>query len=164
LGGTIAYEMADQLIAAGERVQFLGLIDTPSNYGPPPSRGDVEAEVEECRRQGLLPGDLDTRTLCRHVAVRAALIAAACAYVPRGLPVTACLFSAAESEGQDLHCAWRDITEGDLQHVTVPGTHYSMVEEPNARALAEAIGRQVMEMEQQGAISGNAWIRMEQEV
>jgi amino acid adenylation domain-containing protein len=164
LGGTIAYEMADQLIVEGECVQFLGLIDTPSNYGPPPSRGDVEAEVEECRRQGLLPGDLDTPTLCRHVAVRAALVAAACAYVPRGLPITAYLFSAAESAGQDLHRAWHDLTEGDLRHVTVPGTHYSMVEEPNARSLAEAIGRQIMEMKEQGAISGNARTRMEQEV
>lgn len=169
LGGTIAYEMAQQLLAEGERVQFLGLIDTPFNYGAPPSlelseSGDLEAMVEEGRRQALLPADLDTATLSRHVAVRTALAAAACAYVPRGLPVTVCLFSAAESEGQDLPRAWYGMTEGNLRHVKVPGTHYSMVEEPNARSLAEAIARHLEELEPHGALSGNAPACMEQEV
>jgi amino acid adenylation domain-containing protein len=46
MGGMIAYEMAQQLIAAGEQVAMLGLIDTSSTYGArlrtaaanPPSR------------------------------------------------------------------------------------------------------------------------------
>jgi thioesterase domain-containing protein len=33
MGGMIAYEMAQQLVAAGERVDMLGLIDTSSHYG-----------------------------------------------------------------------------------------------------------------------------------
>lgn len=36
-GGTIAYEMANQLIGADEAVQFLGLIDTPSSHPWPSS-------------------------------------------------------------------------------------------------------------------------------
>jgi thioesterase domain-containing protein len=197
LGGTIAHEMARQLIAAGERVQFLGLIDTRPSYGPvqavdpsesmqrdaryllemmaaasPSTRallamharlGDVAAMVEVCRCQALLPADLDTSTLCRHVAVRAALLAAARAYVPQRLPIKACLFSAAESEDQDLHRDWHVVTESDINHVKVPGTHYSMVEEPNARSLAAAIGGQILEMEQQGAASANARTCEEQE-
>ena len=41
MGGIIAFEMAQQLIAAGQKVAFLGLIDTSADYG------------ERCRREAL---------------------------------------------------------------------------------------------------------------
>ncbi|MGH8075188.1 MAG: thioesterase domain-containing protein, partial [Lysobacter sp.] len=41
MGGIIAFEMAQQLVAAGQQVAFLGLIDTSADYG------------ERCRREAL---------------------------------------------------------------------------------------------------------------
>ncbi|MGQ4584033.1 amino acid adenylation domain-containing protein [Lysobacter sp. F60174L2] len=41
MGGIIAFEMAQQLVAAGQQVSFLGLIDTSADYG------------ERCRREAL---------------------------------------------------------------------------------------------------------------
>jgi amino acid adenylation domain-containing protein len=44
LGGTIAYEMALQLIGAGEQVAFLGLIDTRHGYSRLPASGDAQRD------------------------------------------------------------------------------------------------------------------------
>ena len=45
-GGVIAYEMARQLLASGERVNFLGLLDTPA---PAIRRGRAEHEHDDAR-------------------------------------------------------------------------------------------------------------------
>jgi thioesterase domain-containing protein len=55
-GGTLAYEMARQLTAAGDEVQFLGLLDTWGPDYPKFPSGHVRA-MEYVKRFGTLPGD-----------------------------------------------------------------------------------------------------------
>src|SRR5690606_40388120 len=58
MGGMIAYEMAQQLTAAGEEVALLGLIDTSSHFGnrlraqaanPPSARSEERRGGKGCR-------------------------------------------------------------------------------------------------------------------
>ena len=51
-GGTIAYEIAQQLLGVDEQVEFLGLIDTVSSYALP---YDHSSQVEQ---RAQVPGDL----------------------------------------------------------------------------------------------------------
>jgi thioesterase domain-containing protein len=83
-GGTIAYEIARQLTDAGEEVEYLGLIDTTSDYSglasrlPWPLRGDTDADdaavllagVTHSAPQGLLQ---ELHTLAAAGAVAAML-------------------------------------------------------------------------------------------
>jgi amino acid adenylation domain-containing protein/FkbM family methyltransferase len=80
-GGTIAYEMANQLVGADERVEFLGLIDTHSAYQPAAAKANGEALDAEGhgRFDGIaavlawLPADLPAARMAkvkRHAAER----------------------------------------------------------------------------------------------
>src|SRR5207302_2028496 len=76
MGGVVAFEMAQQLVAAGEEVAFLGLLDTTCpgqrEYGPArsflfrhridPFVASLEERYEELKQLGLrgfLPRELD---------------------------------------------------------------------------------------------------------
>ncbi|MGK5049776.1 thioesterase domain-containing protein, partial [Janthinobacterium sp. GB4P2] len=68
-GGTIAYEMANQLMETGEMVEFLGLIDTTCGYRGPPDDHKMTARAQEpdpifddiAALHSLLPADATDR-------------------------------------------------------------------------------------------------------
>ncbi|HXA47675.1 MAG TPA: thioesterase domain-containing protein, partial [Burkholderiaceae bacterium] len=83
-GGTIAFEIARQLIKAGETIEFLGLIDTTSDYSAlqaglsQPMTGDADVDDANALLANLpheLPRNLTTqlRTLAESGAVAAML-------------------------------------------------------------------------------------------
>ncbi|HEU4881042.1 MAG TPA: thioesterase domain-containing protein, partial [Longimicrobium sp.] len=124
-GGVLAYEIAAQLIAQHETVEFVGMIDS---YAPAYTSMDAqdaetssEPEAREHRR-------------VHQQALRA--------YDPRPLPVVVHLFAARASPMEDPSRGWRDLLpEGSLQVTPVPGTHSSMMDPPNVAVLGEALSR-----------------------
>ncbi len=171
-GGMIAYEIANQLIGADESVQFLGLLDTASDYrsGPgatPPNQdvasylfeavrdnlarqavselrqlradGNVPAMLQLCQDKGILPAGIDNETLQRHLAVRYGMAIAMANYALPAVSVPITLFSAQGEKRWDRQLGWGEIAGARLTTRAVPGSHYSMVEEPHAQALGAAI-------------------------
>ncbi|MBV8201486.1 MAG: alpha/beta fold hydrolase, partial [Acidobacteria bacterium] len=124
MGGMVACEMAQQLLAAGERVELLTLMDTPcgGQMPPPPAAGDVLRQVlpgaitvpaEElqglslpeqlqrgvaaARAAGALGEDgFDCAEALRLLRVLHANVAALYAYQPRPYAGAALFFRAAE--------------------------------------------------------------------
>ena len=170
-GGTIAWEIANQLIGADEQVAFLGLIDTASDYPAPagpeagfdawlraldwmPNRldpataaqlralaaaGDDMALLAGAQAAAILPHEIDTVTLRRHLAVRHGIGVALRGYARPSLPVPVALFAAADAGRADSSLGWNAAAGGKLRLALVPGTHYSMMEPEHIGALADAL-------------------------
>jgi thioesterase domain-containing protein len=155
-GGLIAYEMAQQLFASGERVNFLGLLDTPApgyvfplsvrlhrhaaelRARPWRSRGAyIRHTVPAIIRQRLLnklPHDLPVPTPPGSIDRRD--------YHPNNYPGHIVLFWAAEGWTRlngtpDL--GWARLANGGLSVRVLPGRHHTMTDGPNARILARQV-------------------------
>jgi amino acid adenylation domain-containing protein len=129
MGGLVAYEMAQQLAAGGERVELLALLDTPVPGAlPSPPEDDaaildyllrgrlplsleelrrrspeeqLEVVVREARESGLLPPDLDLAGARRLVNMVRAHFAALFAYQPRPYPGKLVFLRATERQRWD---------------------------------------------------------------
>jgi amino acid adenylation domain-containing protein len=167
LGGTIAYEMAAQLIGAGQDVEFLGLIDTSHHYDPAERNSvarDSMATIVSWLKRGLSSADStelerlaredDMESMIalahaagtvpagierRHLMVYAALSNAAISYSPRKLAIPVDLFSADEADRPDSTLGWGAFLKDQLHITVVGGTHMSIVEDPIAEALGSAL-------------------------
>jgi len=170
-GGVLAYEVAAQLVAQGETVEFVGMLDTyppayfralppmdavdpdeigggetsPEAAGPVDGDGDadLEAYVARAQAEGRLPGHV-TVPQFREMRNRGRVNDQAVrGYDPRPLPVVVYHFSAQEAPMVDEPSrGWRDLLpEGALQVTPVPGTHQSMMDPPNVTMLGEALSR-----------------------
>ncbi|MEM1125860.1 MAG: amino acid adenylation domain-containing protein [Bacteroidota bacterium] len=155
VGGLIAYELAQQLAAAGRTVAFLGLIDT---VNPAVRHAGLLAETGRARlgvrrvRQTLhdrrlwreaeafvargetVPRDLRERWMRR--AHRRAMDR----YTPRPYAGPVTFFAATPPDKPAAHheAGWQPLAQG-LWHVhPVPGTH-SLIREPFVQHLAEAM-------------------------
>ena len=155
-GGLIAYEMAQQLLASGERVNFLGLLDTPApGYVVPlsvrlhkhraelrartwPGRGAyIGHTVPAIIRQRLLnklPRDLPVPTPQGSID--------RIHYHPNRYPGHIVLFWAAEgwerpNSPPDL--GWKRLADGGVSVRVLPGRHHTMADGSNARILARHV-------------------------
>ena len=155
-GGLIAYEMAQRLLASGERVNFLGLLDTPApGYVFPLSvrlrRHSAELRARTWRARGAylghtvpaiirqrllnkLPKDLPVPTPPGSID--------RITYHPNSYPGHIVLFWAAEgwtrlSSTPDL--GWERLADGGLSVRVVPGRHHTMTDGPYARILARHV-------------------------
>ena len=155
-GGRVSFEIVQQLVRDGERVSFLGLIDTalrdtPVDEGLPMSRAPRlshrvygffrklrwirEAALMRCRTLRLRLG--------RSVAYedRPAYYDRLCGranrqYVPKSYPGHITMFSSAgNSERQRAH--WGPLALGGLTVLEVPAGHDDMVLPPYSKLLAE---------------------------
>ncbi len=160
-GGTVAFEMAQQLNQLGQEVAFVGLFDT---YFP---RSEAKYVSQEIRRRGrrfmyfmvmcfrgrlgylrewrrrrqsritvenYLPTEVQARWKAFQVAARN--------YRPRLYTGRVSLFKAetpnnSRSPGQSE--AWRKCAGGGLDVREVPGTHASMFSEPHLSVLAREL-------------------------
>jgi amino acid adenylation domain-containing protein len=181
-GGLVAYEMAQQLSAAGERVEWLGLFDSfvlsgaaniPAEVGrqlfAAGARQYLEqlgpglpiAESELSRHEPSVQVEMildalaaagaempepmvrQARNLSRIWAINAA---AGGRYVPQPYAGEVHLFRAADDEAAappeaaDPVAQWSQLADGQLAVHRVPGTHASMMLDPqNAATLAAAV-------------------------
>ncbi len=129
-GGVIAYEIARQLIEGGQRIGFLGIIDTPL---PAPGQGvTVEGGLRgiHCRSEPGRGQEADISA-----AIVAAHAQALNSYRPRPCPVQAHVFRAQESP--DCLGQWRELALDGVTQCTLSGDHFSILRMPLVESLAE---------------------------
>jgi thioesterase domain-containing protein len=167
-GGVVAYEMARQLDAAGERVATLALLDAATTDEQELARKDDAEVLAELFRdlgvtaEGLrgptadvplerLLAVLEERGLLREQAVELARARRLLEvfkshqrafrgyrFRPYGGPATLFRASVAPETGDPVAEGWRRLVPG-LEVVRVPGDHNTMVREPHAQTLAERL-------------------------
>gem|GEM_PF-5028814 len=169
MGGTIAYEMAQRLVAMGETVAFLGLLDT-GGPGQMPKRvegaeavlaaltrdslpPEVQARsveeqlqwmVEQAQEQGDLPEGLTLEHAHRLLRVIEGHLRAFFAYQPQPYPGRLHFFRAQERGAMDPshpELPWIDLATGGVEVHTVPGDHITMHHPPHLEVLVEKLGR-----------------------
>jgi amino acid adenylation domain-containing protein len=158
-GCRVSFEMAQQLVRAGERVSFLGLIDTVFRDPPVEGRPWVSEAVHLSRRVRAVDGfqDLLFRGLrfvshalldlwirrgrpipYRHRAAyyQWLCMRASLKHVTKPYPGHITMFSSAGgSERQTAH--WGSLARGGLTVLEVPAGHMEMLEPPHSKLLAE---------------------------
>ena len=151
-GGIIAFEMACRLHAQGERVAFLGLLDTLGPRArklPAPRRLLVHLGVLRSRSPSeALDYARKAVQLYRKKLERLALKALGRAapqrthvlYVPSSVyPGSATLFAAATQRFIHYVGGWEGLIAGGLEIREVPGDHRTLIYEPHVPLLAQAL-------------------------
>jgi thioesterase domain-containing protein len=145
-GGIVAYEMAQQLSAAGERVPLLAIIDSyaPSLHSEAMREGRrlhtllkdavMRRIVEDRLAKGLpLSGKL------RHFHIIDTYSKAVTAYRPLPYAGHLAVLRSADGWGR-VDLGWKPLAAGGYSLHLVPGDHYDLVKEPNVRRLAGYLG------------------------
>ena len=167
MGGKIAYEMAQQLLGQGERVAMLALIDATGDVDRQPLPVDerFQLHLTNLRRLGWARGveylGERVRVRLRRLAygwwirtgrpwprflrnLRAIGYAAARNYHPRSYPGKVTLFRASHRPlggTSEFFLGWDRVAEGGMEVHEIPGDHVTLLKEPGARLLAEALSR-----------------------
>jgi thioesterase domain-containing protein/acyl carrier protein len=170
LGGTIAYEMARKLRAAGEKVELLALIDSGlgadrsasslRNFagilGLPLDRLDLpwsrleelplRDRLDHLRRRGTelspLLRDMPMHHLAPLYRVFESNIRALQDYRPAPYDGDLLLFRPSlELTGQPLDLGWGNFARVELQ--VLPGDHFSLVREPTVKRLASELAERL---------------------
>jgi len=151
-GGLVAYEMAQQLHAAGEKVGLMVLFDTyPGNLKPvttsfvklllQPTRRHLFHDLPKAARKRIRHAYLGLRVprLLKHV--RSSNKTAADRYVLKPYAGKATLMRATEislRSADDPHAAWADLV-GKLEIRDITSDHYGILVEPQVRQLAQTL-------------------------
>jgi arthrofactin-type cyclic lipopeptide synthetase C len=140
-GGLLAYEIAAQLIAEDQEVEFLGLFDRPipglsvASPGEPDRQLAPDQQPPRAATEGLTRTQLEQRQ-----ARNQFFTAAQEAYKARTLPIPIHLFRAQENGIPDPLLGWGSVVpEGLLRVIEVPGTHFSMMSKPNIEKLGKVL-------------------------
>ncbi|MBM4392195.1 MAG: amino acid adenylation domain-containing protein [Deltaproteobacteria bacterium] len=151
IGGTLAYEMARQLVGAGERVTFLGLLDTPNYARDESILGGLFQFVTKnlliwfravsltytlAVVSGRVGGVPDWRRIRDMVRAQLRMRQLAMRYQPGPAPIDAVVIkSATRRLFLDDDLGWKDLVAGvTIRHV--PGNHITMMTDAHAPALA----------------------------
>lgn len=150
-GGTVAFEMAQQLHAQGQQVGLLFLFDTfPKGY---------ESKVVLLRKLWQMPRNEQFEYIGRKISryqlqkriyrhflpralkdVREAINQAGMQYEMRRYPGSVTLFCASEKSlrgVRDPYAGWQSLAAGGLEVYEIPGGHVSILAEPQVRVLAQ---------------------------
>lgn len=147
-GGIVAYEMAQQLAAAGESVPLLALFDT---YDPLEYVADMQRERKwydpvkhalyaRMGRRALRQHGHIANTKVRHHYIISTYDQAIKDYRPKPYDGMITVFKAEATTGPD-HMGWQALAKGGLEIVIVPGDHYSLIKEPHVRHMTGELGR-----------------------
>ncbi|MBV6405294.1 MAG: amino acid adenylation domain-containing protein [Flavobacteriales bacterium] len=144
-GGIVAYEMAQQLVAQGEEVPYLAVIDaySPTLHGEAiasdqkvyePIKKTVLRKLvaRALRNDGTVPERL------RNFHIIDTYDRAALAYVPRPYPGKVTVLKAQDSWGPK-EMGWEKLAQGGLEVRLVPGDHYDLIKEPHVGTLANEL-------------------------
>jgi amino acid adenylation domain-containing protein len=151
-GGLVAYEMAQQLRTAGEKVGLVVLFDTyPGNLKPvttsfiklllQPTRQHLFHDLPKAARKRIRHTYAGWRLprLLKHV--RSSNMAAAARYVLKAYQGKATLMRATElslRSDEDPHAAWVDLV-GSLEIRDILSDHYGILVEPQVQQLAQTL-------------------------
>ena len=169
-GGTIAFEIARQLLSVDETIEFMGLIDTPSRLPPVDptvlgsvlsfvsgvvpealltqlielaARDDTRGMLLACQAAAMLPADVPVDVLERYLAVRHAIKVAILSYSLPSLPVTATLFVATEENERNRSVAEWDALADEVIRIPMAADHMSIVQPPHAAQLGRRISEAI---------------------
>ncbi len=156
-GGTVAFEMAHQLLAAGETVSFLGLLDAwgPGIYQRAPDSG--LARRLAARLRPYLARDRLVHAVLHRLGLRppggfpdgaSAHWWAHWGYKWRAYPGRVDLYLAEMSrrEASDPSLGWPALVSGALVLHSVNGSHGLMMKTPHVQTLADLIRRRLDEV------------------
>jgi thioesterase domain-containing protein len=126
----------------------------------------VDTLLERMLSAGLLPPGTNNSYLRGFIDVYCANAIAAARYCPTGspLPVRITLFRASEEDGEvgvqgapsvENSLGWRKYTDCGVEVLSVPGTHITMLTEPNVRELAHSLQGCLAKTLQVPVASGN---------
>ena len=166
LGGLIAFEMAQQLTAQGEKIAFLGLLDAyPFSVQELEPQDDIsvieggliardlDLNLEELRslegdglltymvskakQRNMIPEYFDLAQARHLLMIQRLNTQAGVNYKPQYFPGSITLFQASIIDVQP-ELGWDKLAQ-DIETVLVPGDHYSMVDPPHVEILAQLI-------------------------
>jgi thioesterase domain-containing protein/aryl carrier-like protein len=161
-GGVIAYDLAQKMLAAGEQVAHLAIIDSGVLY----TMGILKAmatdngpglfellgreprqNIAEFRRRSatakIIPDEADDEMAIRIMQLFESNARAVCYYSPRPYPGRLDLYQAAEQlvpSRRQPYSEWSQQCSDIRLHI-VPGNHLTVVHEPNVQALAIELER-----------------------
>ncbi|HKI01152.1 MAG TPA: non-ribosomal peptide synthetase, partial [Thermoanaerobaculia bacterium] len=145
MGGTVAYEMARQLTAAGEAVALVAMIDSDAPSGPE-GGSDIDDATLEARFEvdlaAVSADALAPEDFARLFAVFRRNYRALLAYapLPYGGPVT--LLVAEDGYGPAGAAAWSALAPA-AEVVRVAGDHYTLLGPPHRERLAAELARRL---------------------
>jgi amino acid adenylation domain-containing protein len=144
-GGIVAYEMAQQLTAAGEEVPVLAVFDT---YAPGLHMKAVQADAKPwdglkkavmrgivgraLRNGGIVPARF------RNFYITDTYDQAVMSYRAKPYRGRLTVFKAERSWGPQ-QMGWESLASGGLEVAVVPGDHYDLIKEPNVAVLTERL-------------------------
>jgi amino acid adenylation domain-containing protein len=154
MGGLIALEMARQLHAQGEEVRLVALFDTKAPDGEEEmtddasllasfalhlglskeqieEAADASVLLEHAKAASIIPHDMSLARLSQQFRVFKANVRAARSYRLNDLPANIALFRATE---RSPGLGWENLEVYDT-----PGSHMTMLREPNVSVLAERL-------------------------
>ncbi len=161
-GAWIAYEMARQLEQGGESAEFVGIVDSP----PPNRRPETKTPLRYYARRALYymrdkrllhalswqyKLNIQSKFVTRFGGAQAKRIEevrrvhkeAFENYVaPCDFTGTLTVFRSSELasfEDKQWHNRWSELTAGEMKVDVVPGTHATLLHEPNVRILAQKL-------------------------
>ena len=163
MGGTVAFEIAQQLREQGQQVTLLALLDTPR----PARRNPLNRGIRRFQRLAyrgrrfahhmrnllvLRPGEhpryvlekagIVKKLMTPDPPVRQANHRATRRYVVQAYPGRISLFLPNETPvraSRDSRLAWRELAAGGLEVYMVPGDQVSMLREPHVQVLAQRL-------------------------
>jgi thioesterase domain-containing protein len=124
-GGMVAYEIGVHLLAQGETVSFVGLLD---------SSASIDAALPDGNTVTSRPRDGASDRSPVAATYRASMT-----------PLPVCLFVAKERpDARQLVSEWTSVVSANqLSVVHVDGAHHSMIQPPNVCALGHALGESI---------------------
>lgn len=172
-GGLVAYEMAQQLYAQGEKISLLAIFDTPISIAGSNSPTNLRESkfLQLVKALSLQPkGQLTDvwewikwhstegrfrnfyRFYLRHIKrspldlqlldVMIANHQAGKSYVPLVYPGKLTFFRASQQDVDveiNHESAWKSLAGGGLESYEIPGSHHTIMHEPNVRFLADKL-------------------------
>ncbi|HXM54997.1 MAG TPA: thioesterase domain-containing protein, partial [Candidatus Dormibacteraeota bacterium] len=169
LGGLVAYEMAQRLVAAGDDVSLLAMLEAEADVEPVSEVEDdaealavlirlnagvgLEAELDGAtgdarferalavgRREGVLPADMPADQVRRLLDVFRSHDRAALAYRPRPYPGRVHVFRATGRRGGAPDLGWGALARSGVEVVAVPGDHHRLFRDHAAELAGAVIG------------------------
>jgi amino acid adenylation domain-containing protein len=157
-GGIVAYEMAQQMRAAGEDVPMLVLFDT---YAPREHAAAVASDrkfyepVKTALYRQLIKRDLARGKVLsprlRHFHIIDTYDRAVMAYRPKPMEGPLTVFKAKDAWGTE-DMGWGALAHGPLHRFVLPGDHYSMIKEPHVKELVKVLGTCIDKALQRSAV------------
>lgn len=156
-GGVIAYDLAQKILAAGEQVAFLGIIDSGVLYtmgilkamasGSGPGIFEImgrspSQNIDEFRRRTasakLIPDEANDEMAIRIMQLFESNVRAVCYYRPQPYSGQLDLFQAADAlvtSRRQPFAEWSEQCSNIRLHI-VPGNHLTVIHEPHVQQLA----------------------------